>query len=89
MIIFRRVSGTTIMTARACAIGFGSLIDGVRALVFLGDNFWDFPVGVVTLVWLTVRENRCWESEFQVSQEPTRGSRDSSEDFVVVYRGEG
>ena len=52
------------MTARARAIGFGSLIDGMRALVFLGDNFWDFPVGVVMLVWLTIWENRCWESEF-------------------------
>ena len=47
-----------------------------------------FPLGVVSEVVFVVGKGDRGEGELELSGEPTRGSRDSSEDFVVVVRGE-
>ena len=47
-----------------------------------------FPLGVVSEVVFVVGKGDRGEGELESSGEPTRGSRDSSEDFVVVVRGE-
>ena len=48
-----------------------------------------FPLGVVLEVLLVVGEGDRGEGKLELSGEPMRGSRDSSEDFVIVVRGEG
>ena len=47
-----------------------------------------FPLGVVSKVVFIVGKGNGGKGELELSGEPTRGSRDSSEDFVVVVRGE-
>ena len=46
-----------------------------------------FPLGVVSEVVFIVGKGNGGEGELESSGEPTRGSRDSSEDFVIVVRG--
>ena len=48
-----------------------------------------FPLGVVSEVVYVVGKGDGGEGELESSGEPMRGSRDSSEDFVIVVRGEG
>ena len=47
-----------------------------------------FPLGVVSEVVFVIGEGDRDEGELELFGEPTRGSRDSGEDFVVVVRGE-
>ena len=47
-----------------------------------------FPLGVVSEVVFIIRKGDRDEGKLESFGEPTRGSRDSSEDFVVVVRGE-
>ena len=48
-----------------------------------------FPLGVVSEVVFIVGKRDGDEGKLESSREPTRGSRDSSEDFVVVVSSEG
>ena len=78
-----------IMTAGTGAEGFSSREVGVGAGVSMGCGWFRyFPLGVVSEVVFVVGESDGGEGELESSGEPTRGSRDSSEDFVVVVRGE-
>ena len=46
------------------------------------------PLGVVSEVVFIVGKGNGDKGKSELLGEPTRGSRDSSEDFVVVVRGE-
>ena len=50
--------------------------------------FRQFPLGVVSEVVFIVGKGDGGEGEVESLGEPTRGSRDSSEDFVVVVGSE-
>ena len=47
-----------------------------------------FPLGVVSEVVFIIGKGDRDEGELELFGEPARGSRDSSDDFVVVVRGE-
>ena len=47
-----------------------------------------FPLGVISEVVFVVGKGDRGEGELELSGEPTRRSRDSCEDLVVVVRGE-
>ena len=57
-------------------------------LLMEGRVFGYFPVRIIPEVVLIVRKGNGDESELESLGEPTRGSGDSCEDFVVVGRGE-
>ena len=53
-----------------------------------GRVFRYFPVGIILEVVVIARKGDGDEGELESLGEPTRGSRDSCEDFVIVGRGE-
>ena len=78
-----------IVTARAGAERFSSREVGVGAGTSTRCGWFGFfPLGVVLEVVFVIGEGDRDEGELESSGEPTRGSRDSSEDFVIVVRGE-
>ena len=81
-------SGAAIVAARASAEGFSSREVRVGAGVSTGCGWFRyFPLGVISEVVFIVGERDGDEGELESSGEPTGGSRDSSEDLVVVVRG--
>ena len=52
-----------------------------------GRVFGYFPVGIVLEVVVTIGKGNRDEGELELLGKPTRGSGDSSEDFVVVGGG--
>ena len=81
--------GAAVVTAGAGAKGFSSREVRVGAGKSAGCGWFRyFPLGVVSEVVFVIREGDRGEGELESFGEPTRGSRDSSEDFVVVVRGE-
>ena len=78
-----------IVTAGAGAEGFSSREFGVRAgLALRGRVFGYFPVRVILEVVVIIRKGNGNEGKLESLGEPTRGSRDSSKDFIVVGRSE-
>ena len=78
-----------IVTAGTGAEGFSSGEVRVGAGASTGCGWFGyFPLGVVSEVVFVVGEGDRDEGELESSGEPTRRSRDSSEDFVIVVRGE-
>ena len=53
-----------------------------------GRVFGYFPVRIIPEAVVIIRKGNGGESELESLGEPTRGSRDSCEDFVVVVSGE-
>ena len=83
------MSGAAIVAAGTGAKGFSSREVRVGAGTSAGCGWFRyFPLGVVSEVVLVVWEGDRGEGELESFGEPMRGSRDSSEDFVVVVRGE-
>ena len=83
------MSGAAVVTAGAGAEGFFSREVRVGAGASTGCGWFRyFPLGVVSKVVFMVREGDRGEGELESLGEPTRGSRDSCEDFVVVVRGQ-
>ena len=84
------MSGTAVVTARTGAEGFSSGEVGVGAGMSTRRGWFRyFPLGVVSKVVFVVGKGDGGKGELESSGEPMRGSRDSSEDFVVVVRGKG
>ena len=84
-----QVSGAAIVTARAGAEEFSSREVRVGAGASAGSRqFRYLPLGVVSEVVFVVGKEDRDKGELESSGDPTRGSRDSSEDFVIVVRGE-
>ena len=83
------MSGAEVGTTGAGTEGFssGEVRVGAGALTGCGW-FGYFPLGVISKVVFIVGEGDRGEGESELLGEPTRGSRDSCEDFVVVVRGE-
>ena len=82
------MSGAAVVAARAGAEGFSSREVGVGAGTSTGCGWFRyFPLGVVSEVVFVVGKGDRGEGELETLGEPTRGSRDSCEDFVVVVRG--
>ena len=79
-----------VVTAGTGAEGFSSreVVVGTGASTRCGW-FGYFPLGVVLEVVFIVGKGDGGEGELESSGEPTRGSRDSSEDFVIVVSSEG
>ena len=78
-----------IVAAGAGAKGFFSREVRVGAGMLAGCGWFGYlPLGVVLEVVFVVGEGDRDEGELESFREPTRGSRDSSEDFVIVVRGE-
>ena len=83
------MSGAAIVTAGAGAKGFSSGEVRVGAGMSAGCGWFGyFLLGVVSEVVFAIGEGDRDEGELESFGEPTRGSRDSSEDFVIVVRGE-
>ena len=83
------LSGAAIVAAGTGAEGFSSREVEVGAGTSTRCGWFRyFLLGVVSEVVFVVGKGDGGESELELSGEPTRGSRDSSEDFVVVVRGE-
>ena len=83
------MSGAAIVTAGAGAKGFSSREVRVGAGKLAGCGWFRyFPLGVVSEVVFIVGKGDGDKGELESLGEPTMGSRDSSEDFVVVVRGE-
>ena len=83
------MSGAAVVTAGAGAEGISSRKVRVGAGASTGCGWFGyFPLGVISKVVFIIREGDRGEGELESLGEPTRGSRDSSEDFVVVVRGE-
>ena len=78
-----------VVTAGTGAEGFSSREGRVGAGTSTGCGWFGyFPLEVVSeVVFIVGKEDRD-EGELESFGEPTRGSRDSSEDFVIVVRGE-
>ena len=53
-----------------------------------GWVFGYFPVGIISEVVVIIGEGNRDKGELESLGEPTRGSRDSCEDFIIVGRGE-
>ena len=51
--------------------------------------FWCFPVRIVPEVVVIIRKGNRDKGELELLGEPMKGSRDSSKDFVIVFRCEG
>ena len=82
------MSGAAIVTAGTGAEGFSSQEIRVGAGVSTGCGWFRyFPLEVVSEVVFIIGEGNGDEGELESLGEPTRGSRNSSEDFVVVVRG--
>ena len=86
VVVLRGVSGAAVVTAGAGAdrevcVGAVMSLDS-RVLKY-------FPVRVISEVVVIVRKGNRDEGELELLREPTRGSRDSSEHFIIVGRGEG
>ena len=82
------MSGAAIVTAGTDAEGFSSQEIRVGAGVSTGCGWFGyFPLGVVSEVVFVVGEGDGDEGKLESLGEPTRGSRDSCEDFVVVGSG--
>ena len=78
------------MATGASAEGFSSREVRVGAGTLAGCGWFGyFPLGIVSQVVFVVGKGDGGEGELESSGEPTRGSRDSSEDFVVVVGSEG
>ena len=78
------------MTTRAGAEGFFSREGRVGAGVSMRCQWFGyFPLGVVSEVVFVIGRGDGGEGKLESSGEPTRGSRDSSKDFVVVVSSEG
>ena len=83
------MSGAAIVAAGTGAKGFSSRAVRVGAGALAGCGWFGyFPLGVVSEVVFIIRKGDRDEGKLESFGEPTRGSRDSSEDFVVVVRGE-
>ena len=83
------MSGAAVVTAGTGAKGFSSREVRVGAGVLTGCGWFGyFPLGVVSEIVFIVGKGDRDEGELESSGEPTRGSRNSSEDFVIVVRGE-
>ena len=83
------MSGAAIVAARTGAEGFSSREVRVGAGTSTRCGwFVYFPLGVVSEVVFIVGKGDGDKGELESLGEPTMGSRDSSEDFVVVVRGE-
>ena len=83
------MSGAAIVAAGTGAKGFSSREVRVGAGMSAGCGWFRyFPLGVVSEVVFVIGEGDRDEGELESFGEPTRGSRDSSEDFVIVVRGE-
>ena len=83
------MSGAAVVTAGTGAEGFFSREVRVGAGVSTRCGWFGyFPLGVVSEVVFIVGKGNRGEGKLESFGEPTRGSRDSSEDFVVVVRGE-
>ena len=90
VVVVGRVSRAAIVTAGAGAEGFSSREVGVGAGTSMGCGWFRyFPLGVISEVVFVVGKGDGGEGELELSGEPTRGSRDSSENFVVVVSSEG
>ena len=77
------------MAAGAGAEGFSSRESRVGAGTSTRCGWFGcFPLGVVSEVVFVVGKGDRGESELESSGEPTRGSRDSGEDLVIVVRCE-
>ena len=77
------------MTTGASTEGFSSREVGVGAGVSTRCGWFRyFPLGVVSEVVFIVGKGDRGEGKLESFGEPTRGSRDSSEDLVVVVGGE-
>ena len=82
------MSGAAIVTAGTGAEGFSSREVRVGAGASMKCGWFEyFPLGVVSEVVFVVGEGDRNEGELESLGEPTRGSRDSCEDFVVVVSG--
>ena len=87
--VLGRVSGAAIVTAGTDAEEFSSREVRVGAGTLTRCRWFGyFPLGVVLEVVFVVGEGDRDEGELESLGEPTRGSRDSCEDFVVVVSGE-
>ena len=83
------MSGAAVVTAGTGAEGFSSREVRVGAGMSTRCGWFRcFPLGVVLKVVFIVGEGDGDEGELESLGEPMRGSRDSSEDFVVVVGGE-
>ena len=83
------MSGAAVVTAGTGAKGFSSREVGVGAGTSMRSGWFRyFPLGVVSEVVFIVGKGDRDEGQLESSGEPTRGSRNSSEDFVIVVRGE-
>ena len=77
------------MTAGAGAEGISSREGRVGAGTSTRCGWFGyFPLGVVSEVVFVIGKGDRGEGELESSGEPTRGSRDSGEDLVVVVRCE-
>ena len=82
------MSGPTVVAAGTGAEGFSSREVRVGAGASTGCGWFRyFPLGVVSEVVFIVGKGDRDEGELELFGEPTRRSRDSSEDFFVVVRG--
>ena len=89
VVVLRGVSGAAVVTTGTGAEGFSSREVRVGAVVSTRCGWFGyFPLGVVSEVVFIVGERDGDEGELESSGEPTRGSRDSGEDLVVVVRCE-
>ena len=83
------MSGTAVVTTGTGAERFSSREVGVGAGTSTGCGWFRyFELGVVSEVVFIIGKGDGGEGELESSGEPMRGSRDSSEDFVVVVGSE-
>ena len=84
------MSGAAVVAAGTSTEAFSSREGIVGAGTPMGCRWFRyFPLGVVSEVVFIVGKGNGGEGELESSGEPTRGSRDSGEDFVVVVSSEG
>ena len=89
VVVLRGVSGAMVVTAGTGTEGFSSREGRVGAGASMGCGWFGyFPLGVVSEVVFVIGKGEGSEGELESFGEPTRGSRDSSEDLVVVVGGE-
>ena len=82
------MSGAAVVPAGTGAEGFSSREVGVGARTSVGSGWFGyFSLGVVSEVVCIVGKGNRDEGELELFGEPTRGSRNSIEDFVIVVRG--
>ena len=89
VVVLRGVSGAAVVTTGTGAEGFSSREVRVGAVVSTRCGWFGyFPLGVVSEVVFVIGKGDGDKGEFESLGEPTRGSRDSSEDFVIVVSSE-